>query len=60
MRVALERLVAFTAEDRFMDHPAQEDHRGIVSGALADLEEGTAAGLGASVPGSVMNNAILG
>ena len=29
-----------------MDHPAQEDHRGIVRGALADLEEGTAAGFG--------------
>jgi len=46
MRLRLQRLVAFTAEDRFMDHPSQEDHRGIVSGALADLEEGTAAGFG--------------
>ena len=46
MRLRLQRLVAFTAEDRFLDHPAQEDHRGIVSGALADLEEGTAAGFG--------------
>ena len=46
MRLRLQRLVAFTAEDRFLDHPAQEDHRGIVSCALADLEEGTAAGFG--------------
>ena len=46
MRLRLQGLVAFTAQDRFMDHPSQEDHRGIVSGALADLEEGTAAGFG--------------
>ena len=43
-RLRLQRLIDFTGQERFVDHPAQEDHRGIVSAALADLEEASAAG----------------
>lgn len=45
VRLRLQRLVAFSHEDRFADHPAQEDHRSIVSLALDDLEQASAAGL---------------
>ena len=43
-RLRLQRLVDFTGQERFVDHPSQEDHRGIVSAALADFEEPSAAG----------------
>ena len=43
-RLRLQRLIDFTGQERFVDHPSQEDHRGIVSAALADFEEPSAAG----------------